>query len=94
MVFTLLLPHALEVVRDQLNRPVGCLRGESDLAPVLPWLRRYSRWLEDRVRRGFLDGSHGFVIALMSAYGAYLKYAKLWEMYRRQRRDFHETPDA
>ena len=46
------------------------------------------------LRRGFLDGSHGFVIALMSAYGAYLKYAKLWEMYRRQRRDFHETPDA
>lgn len=33
-----------------VNRPVGCLRGESDLAPVLPWLRRYSRWLEDRVR--------------------------------------------
>ena len=33
-----------------VNRPVGCIRGESDLAPVLPWLRRYSRWLEDRVR--------------------------------------------
>jgi hypothetical protein len=33
-----------------VNRPVGCLRGESDLASVLPWLRRYSRWLEDRVR--------------------------------------------
>ena len=32
------------------------------------------------LRRGFLDGSHGFVIALMSAYGAYLKYAKLWEL--------------
>ena len=33
-----------------INRPVGCVRGESDLAPVLPWLKRYSRWLEDRVR--------------------------------------------
>ncbi|MFN8464563.1 MAG: hypothetical protein U0X20_03395 [Caldilineaceae bacterium] len=33
-----------------VNRPVGALRGESDLAPVLPWLKRYSRWLEDRVR--------------------------------------------
>ncbi|MCZ7568963.1 MAG: hypothetical protein M5U01_10305 [Ardenticatenaceae bacterium] len=33
-----------------INRPVGCVRGESDLAPILPWLRRYSRWLEDRVR--------------------------------------------
>lgn len=33
-----------------VNRPVGAVRGESDLAPILPWLRRYSRWLEDRVR--------------------------------------------
>ncbi len=31
-----------------VNRPVGCVRGESDLAPVLVWLKRYSRWLEDR----------------------------------------------
>lgn len=33
-----------------VNRPVGAVRGESDLAPILPWLRRYTRWLEDRVR--------------------------------------------
>lgn len=33
-----------------VNRPVGAIRGESDLAPILPWLKRYSRWLEDRVR--------------------------------------------
>jgi hypothetical protein len=33
-----------------VNRPTGAVRGESDLAPILPWLRRYSRWLEDRVR--------------------------------------------
>jgi hypothetical protein len=33
-----------------VNRPVGAVRGESDLAPILPWLRRYNRWLEDRVR--------------------------------------------
>ncbi len=33
-----------------VNRPIGALRGESDLAPVAPWLRRYTRWLEDRVR--------------------------------------------
>lgn len=33
-----------------VNRPVGAVRGESDLAPILPWLRRYSRWLEDRTR--------------------------------------------
>jgi hypothetical protein len=33
-----------------VNRPVGCVRGESDLAPARAWLERYSRWLEDRVR--------------------------------------------
>lgn len=33
-----------------VNRPVGCVRGESDLAPVRHWLERYHRWLEDRVR--------------------------------------------
>jgi hypothetical protein len=33
-----------------VNRPTGAVRGESDLAPILPWLRRYARWLEDRVR--------------------------------------------
>lgn len=33
-----------------VNRPIGCTRGESDLAPIIEWLRRYSGWLEDRAR--------------------------------------------
>jgi len=33
-----------------VNRPVGALLGESDLATMIPWLLRYSRLLEDRVR--------------------------------------------
>lgn len=33
-----------------INRPIGAVRGESSLAPYLVWLRRYSAWLEDRVR--------------------------------------------
>ncbi len=33
-----------------VNRPIGAVRGESDLASILVWLRRYARWLEDRVR--------------------------------------------
>lgn len=33
-----------------VNRPIGALFGESDLATILPWLLRYSRMLEDRVR--------------------------------------------
>ena len=33
-----------------INRPVGAQHGESDLAPLLKWLTRYSGWLEDRAR--------------------------------------------
>ena len=33
-----------------VNRVVGALLGESDLATMIPWLLRYSRLLEDRVR--------------------------------------------
>jgi len=33
-----------------VNRPVGAVRGESDLAPLLRWLNRYAAWLEDRAR--------------------------------------------
>ena len=33
-----------------VNRPAGAVRGKSDLAPILPWLRRHNCWLEDRVR--------------------------------------------
>lgn len=33
-----------------INRPIGSLYGESDLSTILPWLLRYSRMLEDRVR--------------------------------------------
>jgi len=33
-----------------INRPIGAVRGESDLLPILPWARRYTEWLKDRVR--------------------------------------------
>lgn len=44
------LPATPLMLHYAVNRAVGAVRGESDLAPILPWLRRYSRWLEDRVR--------------------------------------------
>lgn len=43
-------PETPLMLHYAVNRPAGALRGESDLAPILPWLRRYSGWLEDRVR--------------------------------------------
>lgn len=38
------------MVHYAVNRVVGALLGDSDLATMLPWLLRYSRLLEDRVR--------------------------------------------
>ncbi len=42
------LPHV--VVHYAINKPAGAVWGESDLAPVLKWLSRYSAFLDDRVR--------------------------------------------
>jgi hypothetical protein len=33
-----------------VNKPLGALLGESDIVTMIPWLQRYSRMLEDRVR--------------------------------------------
>lgn len=35
------------------------------------------------LRRGFLDGRRGFLIALVAAFGVCMKYAKLWELQHR-----------
>jgi glycosyltransferase involved in cell wall biosynthesis len=37
------------------------------------------------LRRGFLDGLHGLVLAVLHANGAFLKKAKLWELHRARR---------
>jgi glycosyltransferase involved in cell wall biosynthesis len=34
---------------------------------------------------GFLDGKHGFLFTVISAFGVYMKYAKLWELGRSRR---------
>lgn len=44
------LPFQPVMMHYAVNRPVGAQHGESDLAPLLRWLARYSAWLEDRVR--------------------------------------------
>lgn len=42
---------------------------------------------------GFMDGRHGLAIALMASYGAFLKYAKQWELVLKHKGDFKEIPD-
>ncbi len=45
-----------------VNRPAGSQWGESDLAPVLKWLSRYSAWLEDRVRLNRFRNAFVYVV--------------------------------
>jgi len=44
------------------NKPVGVIWGEPDLAPLLPWIGRYSTWLEDRVRLNHFRSAFMYVI--------------------------------
>ena len=55
-------PDAVVMVHYAANRPVGALRGESDLAPLLRWLARYSAWLEDRARLNRFRTSFVYVV--------------------------------
>ncbi len=45
-----------------INRPVGAVRGESDLAPIIRWLNRYAAWLEDRARLNRYRNAFYFVV--------------------------------
>lgn len=45
-----------------INRPVGAVWGESDLAPLLKWLSRYANWLEDRARLNRYRNAFLFVV--------------------------------
>ncbi len=38
------------ILQYAINRPAGTQWGDSDLAPLLIWLSRYSNWLQDRAR--------------------------------------------
>lgn len=51
------------VLHYAINRPAGAQWGESDLAPILTWLRRYSAWLEDRVRLNRFRNAFLYVVS-------------------------------
>jgi len=55
--------------------------------PPLRFIRGYF------FRGGFLEGTHGFIIAVISAFGAFAKYAKLWELEHKRTASFSELPD-
>jgi hypothetical protein len=62
--------------------------GDLLLRPPARFLRAYL------LKRGFLDGVAGFVIAAATAFHVFLKYAKLWELERGAARTLgSEAPD-
>jgi hypothetical protein len=50
-----------------VNRPAGVVRGQSDLAPLLPWLRRYRDWLLERVRLNKYRSAYLWHVVLQGA---------------------------
>lgn len=51
------------ILHYAINRPAGAQWGDSDLAPVLIWLSRYSAWLEDRVRLNRFRNAFLYVVS-------------------------------
>ena len=56
-----------EVVQFKINAVSNAKRGKSDLATLLPWLRRYKDWLTDRVRINKYKGAFLWDISLSGA---------------------------
>ena len=50
-----------------INRLPGCVRGQSDLLPILPWLTRYRDWLMDRVRINRYKGAYLWDVTIAGA---------------------------
>jgi hypothetical protein len=55
------------VLHYTINRPVGMIRGVSDLSQVLTWLERYDLWLEDRVRINRYKGAYLWHVKIAGA---------------------------
>ena len=49
------------------------------ILPIAAFIRSYL------VKRGFLDGIQGLIIAGFTAYGVFLRYAKVWEAGQRSK---------
>jgi len=55
-----------------------------------PMLRFFKGYV---LKRGFLDGAHGLIVAVLNSYGVFAKYAKIWELELRNSPRFKEMPD-
>jgi hypothetical protein len=58
---------AADVLHFAINKVSNATRGRSDLAPLLPWLRRYKDWLTDRVRLNRYKGAFLYDVTVAAA---------------------------
>lgn len=56
-----------DMLQFTINKVSNAKRGKSDLATLLPWLRRYKDWLTDRVRINKYKGAFLWDVQLMGA---------------------------
>lgn len=56
-----------EMMQFTINKVSNARRGRSDLATLLPWLRRYKDWLTDRVRINKYKGAFLWDVQLLGA---------------------------
>ncbi|HET8844098.1 MAG TPA: hypothetical protein VFN35_21710 [Ktedonobacteraceae bacterium] len=61
------LEAGTEVIAFAINKVSNARRGKSDLATLLPWLRRYKDWLTDRVRINKYKGAFLWDVTLKGA---------------------------
>ena len=66
-----------EVLHVAINKVSNAKRGKSDLATLLPWLRRYKDWLTDRVRINKYKGAFLWDVTLTSADDKVIKRKKM-----------------
>lgn len=66
-----------EVVHFAINKVSNAKRGKSDLATLLPWLRRYKDWLTDRVRINKYKGAFLWDVTLTGADAKTVKAKKM-----------------
>lgn len=67
--------------RGKRSSPIGAV-GHA----IWTFIRHYC------LRRGFLDGREGFVLACMAATGSYYRYVKLWWLHRQAATIVHQAP--
>lgn len=70
-----------DVVQFCINKVSNAKRGKSDLATLLPWLRRYKDWLTDRVRINKYKGAFLWDVQLQGADKKAIDRKKMEYMY-------------